>query len=212
MKTKKYKKIVEENGYRYYENNYSITARKYSEEDYDIEIKVGKLRPGRLEVNIKGFCGDESDIILEAMELAETPLEDREEEEKDKENRPKFRVWDKGINNLDYDVRVTSTDKYEKVEVLDCFTDWREIEEPKYILMRGISLKDENGIEIYEGDLVEYRDGEESFKGEVVISCFGSCVKTENDYIRFEDFSDENTKMAGNCYVVGNIYEDSELL
>ena len=78
MRTKKYKKIVEDNGYRYYENNYSITARKYSEENYDIEIKVGKLRPGRLEVNIKGFCGDESDIILKAMELAETPLEDRE--------------------------------------------------------------------------------------------------------------------------------------
>lgn len=82
MKTKKYKKIVEDNGYRYYENNYSITARKYSEEHYDIEIKVGKLRPGRLEVNIKGFCGDESDIILKAMELAETPPEDRREEKK----------------------------------------------------------------------------------------------------------------------------------
>ena len=82
MRTKKYKKIVEDNGYKYYENNYSITARKYSEEHYDIEIKVGKLRPGRLEVNIKGFCGDESDIILKAMELAETPLEDREEEKK----------------------------------------------------------------------------------------------------------------------------------
>lgn len=82
MRTKKYKKIVEDNGYKYYENNYSITARKYSEEHYDIEIKVGKLRPGRLEVNIKGFCGDESDIILKAMELAETPLEDRREEKK----------------------------------------------------------------------------------------------------------------------------------
>lgn len=122
----------------------------------------------------------------------------------------KFRVWDKEINYLDYRVRVTSTNKYEKVEVLDCFSDWREIEESKYILMRCIDLKDENGIEIYEGDLVEYRDGEESFKGEVVINCFGSYVKTKNDYIRFEDFSDENTRLAGNCYVVGNIYEDQE--
>lgn len=122
----------------------------------------------------------------------------------------KFRVWDKEINYLDYRVRVTSTNKYEKVEVLDCFSDWREIEESKYILMRCIDLKDENGIEIYEGDLVEYRDGEESFKGEVVINCFGSYVKTKNDYIRFEDFSDENTRIAGNCYVVGNIYEDQE--
>ncbi len=77
-------------------------------------------------------------------------------------------------------------------------------------IMWSTGLKDENGIEIYEGDLVEYRDGEESFKGEVVINCFGSYVKTKNDYIRFEDFSDENTRLAGNCYVVGNIYEDQE--
>ena len=120
----------------------------------------------------------------------------------------KFRVWDKEINYLDYRVRVTSTDKYEKVEVLDCFSDWREIEESKYILMRCIDLKDENGIEIYEGDLVEYRDGEESFTGEIETTCFGTYAKTKNDYIRFEDFSDENTRIAGNCYVVGNIYEN----
>lgn len=106
MRTKKYKKIVEENGYRYYETNYSIIARKYSEEHYDIEIKVGKLRPGRLEVNIKGFCGDESDIILEAMELAETPPEDREEEcvmtsfFKQKIEELGFQTMDSGENYL----------------------------------------------------------------------------------------------------------------
>lgn len=124
----------------------------------------------------------------------------------------KFRVWDKGINCLCYDVRVTSTDKYEKVKVLDCFSDWIGIEENNYVIMRNTGLKDENKVEIYEGDIVEYRDGEESFKGEVVINCFGAYVKTKNDYIRFEDFSDETTRLAGNCYVVGNIYEDPELL
>ena len=80
MKTKEYKKIAEDNGYKYHETNYSIIAGKYKEEHCDIEIKVGKLHPGRLEVTIKGFCGDESDMILAAMELAETPPEDREEE------------------------------------------------------------------------------------------------------------------------------------
>ncbi|WP_276862578.1 YopX family protein [Anaerococcus tetradius] len=124
----------------------------------------------------------------------------------------RFRIWDKGINHLYYDVRVTSEDKYEKVEVLDCFSDWIGIEENNYVIMRNTGLKDKNKSEIYESDLVEYRDGEESFKGEVVINCFGSYVKTENDYIRFEDFSDENTRIAGNCYVVGNIYENPELL
>lgn len=75
-------------------------------------------------------------------------------------------------------------------------------------LMQSTGLKDENGVDIYEGDLVEYRDGEESFRGEVSISCFGTYAEINNVYVSFEDFSDENTGIAGNCYVVGNIYED----
>lgn len=77
-------------------------------------------------------------------------------------------------------------------------------------IMWSTGLKDEQDKDIYEGDLIEYRDGEESFKGEVVINCFGAYVKTKNDHIRFEDFSDETTRLAGNCYVVGNIYEDKK--
>ena len=115
MKTKKYKKIVEDNGYRYYETNYSISAQKYSEENYDIEIKVGKLRPGRLEVNIKGFCGDESDIILAAKELAETPLEDRDEDTKDELLNEINRILNyvKDINNKGLREVLNSIEKLE---------------------------------------------------------------------------------------------------
>lgn len=115
MKTKKYKKIVEDNGYRYYETNYSISALKYSEEDYGIEIKVGKLRPGRLEVNIKGFCGDELDIILAAKELAETPLEDRDEDTKDKLLNEMNRILNyvKDINNKGLREVLNSIEKLE---------------------------------------------------------------------------------------------------
>lgn len=91
----------------------------------------------------------------------------------------------------------------EKWSDLDIVRGFNEVE-----LMWSIGLKDEQGKDIYEGDLIEYRDGEESFKGEALIGCFGSYIKHDGDYTSFEDFSDENTRLAGNCYVVGNIYEN----
>lgn len=133
---------------------------------------------------------------------------------------PKFRAYIKSIQKI---VDVLEIDLKNKMATLDIATNkvdpepsfwWKETELAFSVieLMQSIGLKDENGVEIYEGDLVEYRDGEESFKGEVMTNCFGAYVKTKNDYVRFEDFSDENTRFAGNCYIVGNIYENLELL
>ena len=128
----------------------------------------------------------------------------------------KCRAYDKhfkivrGVRFIDYPHREVMyyTDEIEGNEKWSNLPIVRNFDEVN--IMWSTGLKDENKVEIYESDLVEYRDGEESFKGEVVINCFGSYVKTKNDYIRFEDFSDENTRLAGNCYVVGNIYEDKK--
>ena len=120
---------------------------------------------------------------------------------------PKFRAYFNRYKRMIYSVGVVN-----KNSILVDFNGDGECEymflTNDISLMQSTGLKDENGVDIYEADLVEYRDGEESFKGEVVINCFGAYVKTENDYIRFEDFSDETTRLAGNCYVVGNIYEN----
>ena len=70
-------------------------------------------------------------------------------------------------------------------------------------LMMYTNLKDNEGIEIYEGDIVEHRDGEYSFTGVVKYSPFGWFVKTEDDNISFEHFADESDGVA-NCTVVGN--------
>lgn len=117
-------------------------------------------------------------------------------------NDLKFRVWDKSIKFLDDRVRVTITKDYTKVEVLDAFTNWRELQEGQYELLLSTGLKDVNGEEIFEGDVVGHCDGECFFTGVVTHSPFGWYVKSENDNIAFEHFSNEIDRTS-DCKVIG---------
>lgn len=71
------------------------------------------------------------------------------------------------------------------------------------VIMMCTNLKDNEDIEIYEGDIVEHKDGEYSFTGVVTYSPFGWFVKTEDDNISFEHFADESEGVA-NCTVIGD--------
>ncbi|HEP5202491.1 TPA: hypothetical protein VCY69_001883, partial [Streptococcus pyogenes] len=73
-----------------------------------------------------------------------------------------------------------------------------------YILRQSTGLFDKNGVEIFEGDVVEYDDGEYLFAGKVVKTVFGIYVKSYS-FFSFEDFSDENT-MTADVEIIGNIY------
>lgn len=86
--------------------------------------------------------------------------------------------------------------------------EWFTLESLKnVVIMRYTNLKDTEGTEIYEGNVVEHKDGEYSFTGVVTHSPFGWFVKTEDDNISFEHFSDES-KGVSNCKVIGNYIED----
>ncbi|ESA54955.1 TPA: hypothetical protein VJG58_001826 [Streptococcus pyogenes] len=76
-----------------------------------------------------------------------------------------------------------------------------------YILRQSTGLFDKNGVEIFEGDVVEYDDGEYLFAGKVVKTVFGIYVKSYS-FFSFEDFLDENT-MTADVEIIGNIYEES---
>lgn len=121
----------------------------------------------------------------------------------------KFRVWDKETNHLDYCVRVTSTDKYEKVEVLDALSDWREIKENYYVIMRNTGLKDKKGNEIYEGDICAYyyRDVAEYCEVKWSEKYRTWIIEGDSDIEFLRDFAKHSV-----FEIVGNIYEDSELL
>lgn len=85
--------------------------------------------------------------------------------------------------------------------------EWFTLESLKnVVIMRYTNLKDTEGTEIYEGNIVKIDDGEGSFTGVVTYSPFGWYVKNKNDGYEMEYFSDES-KGVSNCIVIGSYFE-----
>lgn len=124
----------------------------------------------------------------------------------------KFRIWD--IENKEM-LRVQKLDFEptfyggELAVRPDLYNDYFDTE--KMILMQYTGLKDKNKKEIYEGDIVEDKD----IIGQVIFSVGSFDVKIlkvktnvgtcEGVQYPLSDYCDE-------CYVVGNIYNNLELL
>lgn len=72
-------------------------------------------------------------------------------------------------------------------------------------------LKDKNGMEIYEGDIVVHYDGELTFKAIVEWDYWSWYLKgvIPEDNFQIEDVTDRN---VSDVQIIGNIYENKELL
>lgn len=109
----------------------------------------------------------------------------------------KFRVWDCELKEMIYDAQDESG--YES----DGFTDFLH-RESRYKVMQFTGLLDKSGKEILEGDIVRCRG---LFTIETVV------VKDiRNIPVQIRSWPTAYGKGNGDCEVLGNIYENAELL
>ncbi|EOH8748955.1 YopX family protein [Enterococcus faecalis] len=124
---------------------------------------------------------------------------------------PKFRAWDKRENTM-RDVAVLHFTKGGKVNSIEY---WKTPSELKsyhvrnLVLMQSTGLKDKNGVEIFEGDVLYYIPFEMHINNSIVVFEKGSfCKKMLRNgkltSVRFIDSEEYE--------VIGNIHENPELL
>lgn len=113
----------------------------------------------------------------------------------------KFRAWDK-LNKEMFNVEIIDFQEKKLYEDTVSYRNFKNIE-----LMQYTGLKDKNGKEIYEGDILSNRNDEKLYK--VIFEDGSFRVEFKGD---FEEYSfDLIDVVAQGCEVVGNIYENLEL-
>lgn len=125
--------------------------------------------------------------------------------------RPKFRAWDKARNEMNYKVMVGNCDTDDEnwtcpIIWIEEKKDWLHFDDYDSI-MQSTGLKDKNGKEIFEGDILGTKDG--LLNG--VIEYRSDLGMWTNSLIRYNNF-ERLCNVATSREIIGNIYENPELL
>lgn len=132
----------------------------------------------------------------------------------------KFRAWDKEYQEMKYNAE-QAYDGCGQLHAIDCFG--QLLEEENYKVMQYTGLKDKNGKEIYEGDIVKYCPNYRAFlavdeirneiKRGVVVWNEQGFYAIDDNYPSNKDYMSYPVPMLiGGLEVIGNIYENLELL
>ena len=145
----------------------------------------------------------------------------------------KFRAWDKTENKMWNVETIYIEDEWVKVNDGSIYGITKDLVRD-YVLMQSTGLKDKNGVEIYEGDIIEFED--ESFcypfDDEAIVEIINRAqvildkvkgVFLENFMVKdsmiakkykyyYDLPTSEKTIFFKECSVVGNVFEDENLL
>ncbi len=130
-------------------------------------------------------------------------------------NNLKFRVWDKVLKVMSEIIRIDLLKKeITYYETNNCCYKEINVDFNNYVIMQSTGLFDKNGVEIFEGDIVIDTVGPQI---KMVVKWIDDCAafRTIGTYEgeNFVGYVGHETKFGKNtCQVIGNIYENKELL
>ena len=115
---------------------------------------------------------------------------------------PKFRAWDKRHNEIVSVHEINFKNDTLTTESIDNGIS-KDVQMLVFILMQSTGLKDKNGVEIFEGDIGW--DDHLEVHGQVIF---------ENGAFKYEwdNISEDLFEVTDDIEIVGNIYENPELL
>ena len=125
---------------------------------------------------------------------------------------PKYRAWDKARNEMNYKVMVGNCDLSDgnwtcPIIWIEERKNWLHFDDDYECIMQSTGLKDKNGKEIFEGDILTSQNY--TAKGVVEFRTdSGMWVNCLKEYGYFEYLGN----VASSRKIIGNIYENPELL
>lgn len=132
---------------------------------------------------------------------------------------PKYRAWDKARNEMNYKIMVGNCDLSDRNWTCPIIWNeekkrWLSFDDDYKCIMQSTGLKDKNGKEIFEGDIVQFEDCYEVsdflyINTGIIEWCQGGFHVTNRDSVLMEDLLDGDSL---DVTIIGNIYENPELL